>query len=230
LADLTDGPAYEASHESTTDGVTEYALPLVDGPIQPVAQLVWKEGSMEAIIPFATSEITIGTRPNDDIVLARRADEAARTLYRIFRKGEEFWAHDQRGGAPEAPRRLRAGELFTIGNQLFRLDVEDPDRTDDDVVPEATVEIRSGLRRGTKARVTKKLVVGSDEASDLCVPTDGALAPRHFEVAWRDGAFYLTHTAPIGSTAVNGTPVTERRLVGGDILLAGHTVFTFHLT
>ena len=211
-------------------------------PPSPRAHLVWKEGSMEAVVDFNKYQLTIGTHHDDDIVLHKAPEEVPRTLYRLYRQGTEFYAHDARPSPPGPPRRLRQGELFTIGNQLFRLHIDeaaqafDVPQMDDEppspeplVTPIGTIVVKSGASRGVSLAVKDRVMVGGGDSCDIQIDGDRMLSGSHFEVVQDRGSYRLLDAGSDRGTIVNGKRVQELKLTGGEVIMAGTTVFSFTL-
>ena len=73
------------------------------------------------------------------------------------------------------------------------------------------------------------IVIGRWKASDIQISYDGTVSRRHCRVFERDRKFYIEDTGSSQGTWVNGERIIERRLLGGEELVVGATVFKFTL-
>jgi len=73
------------------------------------------------------------------------------------------------------------------------------------------------------------IVIGRWKASDIQISYDGTVSRRHCRVFERDRKFYIEDAGSSQGTWVNGERVMERRLLGGEEVRVGSTVFTFKL-
>jgi len=90
----------------------------------------------------------------------------------------------------------------------------------------AVVSVMSGPARGTDSEVHQSCVVGAGPDADLRL-ADAKLADMHCEVL-RDGAGWtLRDLGSDAGTVINGRPVQEVALKGGEVIMVGRTVLRF---
>ncbi len=102
-----------------------------------------------------------------------------------------------------------------------------------DALKQAWVRIISGANEGTELILDKPRVrFGSSDASDvdLGLYQDPAVAPRHFEIVYQNGDFFLKTLPNTPLLQINGSIISaaSHRLHDGDQIRIGHTVLTFH--
>jgi transposase-like protein len=94
--------------------------------------------------------------------------------------------------------------------------------------PHLILEVRLGPRRGTKAalRPGQALSVGRTDASDLAVPEDAKLSPRHFLLRWDGQGARVEDLGSAAGTQINGETCAAAEVRHGGWIRAGETDFT----
>ena len=74
----------------------------------------------------------------------------------------------------------------------------------------------------------KALTFGRGDNADVLIKDD-RMSRQHFEVASRDGKFFVRDLNSTNGTYVNNEPITERELNANDKIRGGQTVLVFEL-
>ncbi len=84
------------------------------------------------------------------------------------------------------------------------------------------------LNKNIEMRMYKSLIVGRDKMCDLSFD-DSMLSRQHFVIEENNNIYTIMNLSVTNGTLVNGVLLTEkRRLLDGDIILAGNEKFVFH--
>lgn len=110
---------------------------------------------------------------------------------------------------------------------------ETPGIASDDVhIPEhirATLKVASGINEGDVHQLGKaQTTIGRGELADVKVDDD-SMSRRHFQISYRKLEFRVRDLDSANGTFLNGSEVEEYALRDGDKLVAGETLFTFHV-
>ena len=73
---------------------------------------------------------------------------------------------------------------------------------------------------------THNVTIGSEESNLIALP-EGSAAPHHCELCWEDEGYVLRDRTGRMRTFVNALPVAERRLVHGDEIRVGDSLFLY---
>jgi lipopolysaccharide biosynthesis regulator YciM len=208
----------EDEDEDEPDGLTD---PAVRGPIAP--------------LKMPTPSVT--PRPADP---PTRADAVAPTLPdggfdevpAVPRRPSPAAASPVSAPAPMpgAPRPADARPPADTAQRLARPRTSGPDPLPAPApVHRGAVEVMSGPERGFTRTVDGELTIGRGRESDIHIASDTQLSRIHCKVVERDGAYVLVDNASTRGTVVNGRKITEITLKGGEVIMAGRTVFSFRL-
>ena len=101
-------------------------------------------------------------------------------------------------------------------------DTEIPDHV------EAVIKI-AGPEANPRFRLSAALTsVGRGELADFTVDDD-SMSRKHFQISYRKLEFRLRDLDSSNGTFLNGSEVEEYALRDGDKIVAGETLFTFHI-
>lgn len=97
---------------------------------------------------------------------------------------------------------------------------------------EVILEIRVGARSGEEIVIPsdQAVTVGRTQSSTVAIPHDTFLSRVHFALERDPSGVRLIDRKSANGTFVNGVRVSEAVLHDGDIILAGQTEFTAHIT
>ena len=89
----------------------------------------------------------------------------------------------------------------------------------------------SGPRRGTKLALPPgtTAIVGRSDVSDLTLPHDDKLSPKHFSLHWQGDVATIRDLASANGTMLNGERATIGEARHGSWVRAGETDFTIHV-
>ncbi len=71
--------------------------------------------------------------------------------------------------------------------------------------------------------------IGRGRECDVQIRQDGEVSRQHCQIVVRDRKFYVEDSDSTSGTRVNGERILERRLLGGEEILVGCTMFRFEL-
>ncbi len=89
------------------------------------------------------------------------------------------------------------------------------------------VEVMSGPERGYTRFVHGEITVGRGREAGIHIASDTQLSRVHCRVVERAGGYFLVDNDSTRGTVVNGKKITEVQLRGGEVIMAGRTVFSF---
>jgi pSer/pThr/pTyr-binding forkhead associated (FHA) protein len=101
--------------------------------------------------------------------------------------------------------------------------------------PHLVLEVRRGSRRGRKValRPGESASVGRTDLSDLVLPDDEKMSPRHFELLWDGREARVRDLGSAAGTSLGGEPPRGERepraIAHGGWIRAGTTDFTVHV-
>lgn len=102
-------------------------------------------------------------------------------------------------------------------------DTEIPDHV------QATLKVVSGPAEGGLFRLTSgQTAVGRGELAEVTIDDD-SMSRRHFQITYRKLEFRLRDLDSSNGTFLNGSEVEEYALRDGDKIVAGETLFVFHV-
>jgi pSer/pThr/pTyr-binding forkhead associated (FHA) protein len=94
---------------------------------------------------------------------------------------------------------------------------------------QGAVEVMSGPERGFSRFVREEVTIGRGRESDIHIASDTQLSRIHCKVIARGTSYFLLDNGSTRGTVVNGRKITEVELKGGEVIMAGRTVFSFKL-
>lgn len=97
--------------------------------------------------------------------------------------------------------------------------------------PHLLLAVCTGPRRGTKLVVQPgaTVTIGRADGSDLPLPEDAKLSPKHFSLQWQGAVATVRDLSSAHGTLLNGAPTKEGDARHGSWVRAGDTDFSIHV-